>query len=62
MDGNMKPAEKVQVVINTLKELDVKPTYENCNYMAGMYKLLIEVRDEIHGKEAAKDAGEADAE
>ena len=43
MDGNMKPAEKVQVVINTLK-------------------LLIEVRDEIHGKEAAKDAGEADAE
>lgn len=58
----LNAAEKIQVVINTLKELDVKPTYENCNYITGMYKLLIEVRDEIHEKEAGGDAGEADAE
>ena len=62
MDGNLTAAEKIQVVINTLKGLEMKPTYENCNYLAGMYKLLVEVRDEIHEKEAAEDAGEADAE
>ena len=56
-------AEKIQVVMNTLETLDIKPTFDNANKLLGVYRFLAEVRDNIQNKEEdANDAGEADAE
>ena len=55
-------AEKIQVVINTLEVMDIKPTFDNTNKLLGIYRTLAEVRDAIHNEEVAEDAGEADAE
>lgn len=60
--NELTSAEKIQVVMNTLETLDIKPTYDNTNKLLGIYRTLAEVRDEIHNEEAADDAGEADAE
>ena len=58
----MKNSEKIQMVINTLEILDMKPTYDNTNRMLGIYQTLLAVRDDLKTKEAEEDAGEADAE
>lgn len=55
-------AEKLQIVINTLETLDIKPTYDNTNKLLGIYRFLADVRDEIQNEEASDNAGEADAE
>ena len=55
-------AEKLQVIMNTLETLDIKPTYDNTNKLLGIYRTLADVRDEIHNEEASDNAGEADAE
>lgn len=55
-------AEKIQVVINTLEVMDIKPTFDNTNKLLGIYRTLAEVRDAIHQEEDAEDAGETDAE
>ena len=70
---NLSNSDKIQVVINTLKSLEMPPTYDNSSRMVGIYKMLVEVRDEIHAQEEAakqaeepveveEDAGEADTE
>ena len=59
---NLTNEQKLQAVINTLETLDIKPTYDNTNKLLGIYRTLAEVRDAIHNEEAAKDAGETDAE
>ena len=58
----MTNSEKIQMVINTLEILDMKPTYDNTNRMFGIYQTLFAVRDDLKTKEAEEDAGEADAE
>lgn len=58
----MKNSEKIQMVINTLEILDMKPTYDNTNRMFGIYQTLFAVRDDLKTKEAEEDAGETDAE
>lgn len=68
---NMSNSEKIQVVINTLKDFDIKPTYQNCSLMVGVCNLLAEVRDAIHEQElkaeenhaeVKENAGETDTE
>jgi hypothetical protein len=70
--NNLSNSEKIQVVINTLKNLEMPPTYDNSSRMVGIYNMLVEVRDAIHAeeleaqKEPAEvkedDVGETDAE
>lgn len=50
-------AEKIQLIMNTLETLDMKPTYENVNKMRGIYKTLAAIRDDISA-DSAEDAGE----
>lgn len=45
-------AEKIQVVMNTLETLDMKPTYDNVNKMLGILKTLAGIRDEISAEDA----------
>ena len=52
-------ADKIQAVINTLKNLNIPATYENVRRMTGIYETLAEVRDSLN--EEKKD-GEADPE
>lgn len=52
-------ANKIQAVINTLQELDMKPSYTNMDKMLGCLQTLVQVRDSL--KEVEAD-GNADAE
>lgn len=58
----MTNAEKIQAVINTLEQLEIRGTYDNTNRLLGVYQTLAEVRGELKEKEAGEDAGEAAAE
>ena len=57
-------AAKIQIVMNTLAELNLPPTYHNVNRLTGIYNVLTGLRDELAGmKEEAKDDGrDAEAE
>ena len=46
MEG-LNNAEKIQAVINTLAMLNMPSTFDNVNMMTGIYKTLIEVRDNL---------------
>ena len=48
----MDNANRIQAVINTLQTLEMPPTYDNANKMLGIYKTLVEIRDELAGIEA----------
>lgn len=39
-------AEKIQIVINTLRTLDMPPTFDNVNRMTGIYNILFEIQKE----------------
>ena len=61
--NSLSNAEKLQVVINTIGMLDLKPTKENVNWLTGIYNVLEEVRDalaapvtEVDDHERATDA------
>lgn len=70
--NNLSNSDKIQIVINTLKVLEVPPTYDNVNRLTGIYNYLIDVRDAIHALEQKAeekpaevkedDVGETDAE
>ena len=66
--SNLGNDEKIQAVINTLKMLEMPPTFDNVNMMTGIYKTLMEVRDAIHAEEDDEiqvtevEDGEADTE
>ena len=53
-------ANKVNAVLNTLQELDIKPTYENMNKLFGCFHVLADVRDELK-KNGTEEKGEQDA-
>jgi len=40
-------AEKIQIVINTLQDLDIKSTFDNMNHLLACMKMLAEIRDEL---------------
>lgn len=44
MDGN---AAKLQRVMNTLQDLDIKSTFDNMNKLLGCLQTLAEVRDSL---------------
>lgn len=75
----MKNYEKIQGVINTLEMMEpIRPTAENASKLWGVYRTLMEVRDDLFRQEQEKqgeekqgeentaevdkNAGEADAE
>lgn len=47
----MDLAAKLQAVINTLELLKMPASYENVNYLMGIYKTLAEVRDALKNAE-----------
>ena len=47
----MDLAAKLQAVINTLELLKMPASYENVNYLMGIYKTLAEVRDALNSVE-----------
>ena len=56
-------ANKIQVVITTLEDLDIKATYDNMNHMMGIYHTLADVRDKLNSmKQEEQEHGNADAE
>lgn len=40
-------ANKIQMVINTLQDLDIKSTFDNMNHLMGAIQTLCQVRDEL---------------
>lgn len=50
-----KNSEKLQAVINTLKLLEMPPTYDNVDRMTGIYETLCKVRDELYEAEVEVD-------
>lgn len=55
----MSAIEKLEAIANTLATMDMKPTFENVNKMAGIYAVIREIQDEL--REVPDDAGEAEA-
>lgn len=47
-------AEKIQIVINTLRTLEIPPTFDNVNRLTGIYNILFELQ-RTPEKEAAED-------
>lgn len=57
-------AEKIQVVMNTIQDLDIKSTFDNMNHLMGVLQALASIRDELKDVpvlEVSED-GNADAE
>ena len=42
-------ANKIQMVLDTLQQIDIKATYDNCRYMLGCLDTLSSVRDSLVG-------------
>lgn len=40
-------AEKIQVVMNTIQDLDIKSTFDNMNHLMGVLQALASIRDEL---------------
>ena len=58
-------ATKIQAVIMTMQNLDVKASFDNVNHLLGIYQTLTGIRDELQAtdlKGDANDAGNADTE
>ena len=43
-------ANKIQMVIDTLQGLDIKSTFNNMNHLMGAIQMLVQIRDEMNGK------------
>ena len=52
-------ANRIQMVINTLQDLDIKSTFDNMNKLLGCQQTLADVRDELQRREV-KVNGNAD--
>ena len=51
----MSEKEKIQAAINTLQEIMIPATFDNCNKMLGVYQTLIEVRESKPEEKAVED-------
>lgn len=38
---------EIQKVINTLEDMQIQATYDNCNHMLGSLQTLAKIRDEL---------------
>jgi uncharacterized coiled-coil DUF342 family protein len=58
-------AEKIQIVINTIQDLEIKSTFDNMNRLMGAIQTLAALRDELNRQahvQEEKTDGHADAE
>ena len=55
-------AGKVQIVINTIQDLDIKSTFSNMNRLMGAMQTLAGIRDELEKVAEDRNDGNADAE
>lgn len=39
--------ERIQVVMNTIQDLDIKSTFDNMNHLMGVLQELARIRDEV---------------
>lgn len=39
--------ERIQVVMNTIQDLDIKSTFDNMNHLMGVLQELSRIRDEV---------------
>ena len=60
-EDRMNNSMKIQAVLNTLETLTMAPTYDNSNKMLGIYRTLMEVRDDEHEREEKETGTETDA-
>ena len=44
-------AKTIQIVINTLQDLDIKSTFDNMNRLMGAMQTLAKLRDELNGQD-----------
>lgn len=44
-------AIKIQQVMDTIQQFDMKPTYDNCNHMLGCLQALADVRNALAGED-----------
>lgn len=58
----MTNAEKIQAVINTLELLEIKPTYNNCNCLTGIYHTLFQVCDDLNKPSGGDNSGKNNVE
>ena len=54
----MSKAEKIQAVLNTLDQIEVKASYDNTNKILGIHKVLMAIRDELVEAERPVEAEE----
>ena len=47
-------ANKVQIVINTIQDLDIKSTFDNMNRLMGAMQTLAGIRDELEAMNSAE--------
>lgn len=52
----MSNADKIQAIINTLEAITIQASYDNVSRMAGVLKILGDLRDELRAAPAAKEA------
>ena len=50
----MNNADRLQQVIDTLQELELKASYDNMNHMLGCLQVLAEIRDNVRKLENDK--------
>ena len=49
-------AQKIQMVINTIEDLDIKSTFDNMNKLLGSLQTLASVRDALNSTQEAKES------
>ena len=56
--------ERIQVVMNTIQDLDIKSTFDNMNHLMGVLQELSRLRDDVKKIKVAEvsEDGNADAE
>ena len=47
--------ENIQLVIDTLQQLEIKATYENMNHLMGCLQMLATIRDEKPEQKGAEE-------
>lgn len=47
-------ATKIQIVINTIQDLDIKSTFDNMNHLMGAIQTLAGIRDELEAMNSAE--------
>ena len=54
----MKKWERIQMVLNTLEQLEIRGSYDNTSKLLGIYQELIAVRDGLQAEENKEEVTE----